>query len=315
MPRQFDDLLLGSIELFCQAAEHGSFTKAAAHLGLTPAAVSRSVARIEQRLGVRLFTRTTRQIRLTEAGTAYFLQCRQALSQLLDAERELAGHQVELSGVVRVSVPTTYGHFRVLPLLPTFRKLYPKVRIDVHVGNRNIDFAEEGFDLAVRVRAPADSNLIARRLENAPLAVVAAPDYLQQAGTPLSIDDLARHECIQFCLPSTGRPVPWQLMLDGVEQAVETAGSYCCYEDVLAGVSLARAGAGVFQTLRFVVERELSEGSLVELLRPYGGCLRPVSLLYPHGKYLPLRTRAFIDFLLQSMTAMSGQRQGPTTLV
>src|SRR5246127_2715888 len=149
MQRKFDDLLLGSIELFCQAAELGSFTLAANAASVTPAAVSRSVARLEERLGVRLFVRTTRQIRLTDAGRRYFEQCREALSQLADAEREVTGEQTTPAGVLRISMPTPYGHYRVLPLLPAFRERYPQVQVETHLSNRNIDFSDEGFDLAI----------------------------------------------------------------------------------------------------------------------------------------------------------------------
>ncbi|MFZ3206673.1 MAG: LysR family transcriptional regulator, partial [Pseudomonas sp.] len=152
MRRQFDDVLLGSIELFCLAAEIGSFTGAALAAGVTPAAVSRSVSRLEARLGVRLFVRTTRSIRLTEGGLAYHRQCRGALNQMLEAERELMGQQQAPSGTLRISIPTTYGHHRILPLLPEFRRHYPQVRVDIHLGNRNIDFVDEGYDLAIRVR-------------------------------------------------------------------------------------------------------------------------------------------------------------------
>lgn len=155
MKRNFDDLLLGSIELFCLAAELSSFTAAAAAASVTPAAVSRSVSRLEERLGVRLFVRTTRQIRLTDGGRLYFEQCRQALSQLVDAERLVTGGQAAPAGLLRISMPTPYAHYRVLPMLPQFRKLYPDVQVDVHLSNRNIDFADEGYDLAIRGRAPS----------------------------------------------------------------------------------------------------------------------------------------------------------------
>lgn len=145
MKRQFDDILLGSIELFCLAAECGSFTLAAQEAGITPAAVSRSVSRLEERLGVRLFTRTTRNINLTEAGKNYFQQCYQALLQLREAERDVMGKQNDPSGTLRISLPTTYGHYRILPLLPQFRAQYPKVKVDIHLSNRNVDFVSEGW--------------------------------------------------------------------------------------------------------------------------------------------------------------------------
>lgn len=300
MRRHFADVLVGSIELFCAAAEHGSFTAAANAVGVTPAAVSRSVSRLESRLGARLFVRTTRQVSLTVDGRRYFEQCRQALTQLLDAERALTGLQSMPSGVLRISVPTTYGHHRILPLLPQFRARYPEVRVDAHVSNRNIDFVDEGYDLAIRAREPADSSFIARKLEDAELVVVAAPGYLERGGTPDSIASLERHDCINFVLPSTGRPIPWLFRDKGKLIEVAASGSYCLYEDVLAGVTLARSGAGLFQAYRFTIEEDLRNKTLVEVLSAHGGCSRPFSVLYPHSRHLSLKVRSFVDFLLEA---------------
>jgi DNA-binding transcriptional LysR family regulator len=301
MRRQFDDVLLGSIELFCLAGELGSFTAAAAAAGVTPAAVSRSVARLEERMGVRLFVRTTRQIRLTDVGRAYFEECRQALAQLIEAERMATGQQLTPVGTLRISVPTTYAHYRLLPLLPAFREQHPEVQLEVHVSNRNVDFSDEGYDLAIRVRAPADSTLIARHLEDAELVVVASPDYLARRGTPAVLDDLNRHECIQFDLPSSGRRIPWLFRDQGKDMEIAGDGGYVLSEDVLGGVTLARHGAGLFQTYRFIVEDDLRDGRLVAVLPAFGGRSRPFSLLYPHGRHLPLRVRSFIDFLVQQV--------------
>lgn len=298
MQRQFGDILLGSIELFCLAAETGGFTSAALAAGVTPAAVSRSISRLEKRLGLRLFVRTTRSVRLTDAGRTYFAQCQQALAQLADAEREVMGQQALPSGTLRISVPTTYGHHRILPLLPGFRERFPDIRLHVHLSNRNIDFVEEGYDMAVRVRAQPDSTLIARHLEDADLVVVATRKYLKKAGTPRTLDDLAAHECIQFELPSSGRRISWLFKENGKDREVFADSAYSCSDDVLGGVTLAKSDAGLFQTYRFVVEKELADGSLVEVLKPFAGRSRPYTLLYPDGRHVPLRMRVFIDFLM-----------------
>ena len=200
MDRQFDNLRLGSIELFCLTAQHQGFTAAAKATGLTAAAVSRSVARLEERLGVRLLMRTTRRVRLTEVGQRYYDQCRQALAQLSEAEREASGQQLKPAGLVRMSLPTSYGHHRVLPLLPAFSKKYPDIEIELQLSNRNVDFTEEGFDLAIRGRTPPDSSLVARKLEDAALVVVAAPAYLKRHGKPASPDQLGQHAGNLRCL-------------------------------------------------------------------------------------------------------------------
>lgn len=297
MTRHFDDVQLGSIELFCLAAETGSFTAAANLAGVTPAAVSRSVARLEERLGVRLFVRTTRQMRLTDSGRLYYQQCRQALTQLVDAEREVTGQQSQPSGLLRISVPTPYAHYRLLPKLPAFRRLFPDVQIDVHISNRNIDFADDGFDLAIRGKAPTDSGLIARTLEEAELVVVATPEYLREAGTPTSLEALAQHDCIQYQLPSSGRNLPWAFQRDGHWVELETSGNCACLDDYLGAVTLVKHGAGLMQTYRFTVQQALERGELCEVLSAFGGARRPFILLYPHARHVPQRVRAFIDFI------------------
>lgn len=301
MKRDFDNPRLGSIELFCLTAQHQGFTAAAKATGLTAAAVSRSVARLEERLGVRLLMRTTRQVRLTEVGKRYFDQCRQALTQLSEAEREASGQQLKPTGLVRMSLPTSYGHHRVLPLLPAFSNLYPGIEIELQLSNRNVDFAEESFDLAIRGRAPPDSSLVARKLEDAALLVVAAPSYLARHRAPSVPPDLATHECIQFVLPSSGQIVPWLLQQDGQVVDWPTQGRLRCADDILGQVTLARAGAGLVQTYRFLVEADLRSGQLVEVLQAYSGASRPFSLLYPGNRHMPLRVRVLIDYLVAKL--------------
>jgi DNA-binding transcriptional LysR family regulator len=301
MARHFEDLMLGSIELFCLTAEHQSFSAAAASAGLTPAAVSRSVARLEARLGVQLFVRTTRRVRLTDGGRNYFEQCQRALGQLVEAEREVTGEQRLPSGTVRISLPTSYGHFRILPLLPAFREQYPGVALEVQLSNRNIDFTAEGFDLAVRGRLPPDSGMVARKLEDADLVVVAAPQYLARHGTPTTLDDLPQHDCIQFLLPSSGQPVPWLLRSDGRDFDLPTQGGLRCADDILGPVTLARGGGGLLQTYRFIVQRDLEQGTLQEVLAEYAGASRPFSLLYPSNRHIPQRVRVLIDFLVEQL--------------
>ncbi len=298
MNRHFEDLKLGSIELFCKTAELQSFTAAAKATGLTPAAVSRSVSRLEERLGVRLLVRTTRQVRLTDSGLSYYERCRQAIGQLVEAEREVTGEQQVPTGLVRISLPTSYGHHRVLPVLPAFRAQHPGITLDVQLTNRNIDFASEGFDLAVRGRTLPDSGLVARKLEDAELVVVATPAYLRQHGRPTTLDALQGHECIQFLLPSTGQRMPWLLRRAGANFEHMTQGGICCSEDILGAVTLARHGAGLLQTYRFIVEDDLRQRTLEAVLPTLGGASRPFSLLHPAQRHMPLRVRVLIDFLL-----------------
>ncbi|WP_434641494.1 LysR family transcriptional regulator [Klebsiella sp. I138] len=300
MQRYFDDLQLGSIELFCLTVETGSFTAAAAAAGVTPAAVSRSVARLEKRLQTRLFIRTTRSMRPTDTGQLYYLDCRKALSQFVEAEEKISGERQMPVGTLSISAPTLYAHFRLLPRMSAFCALYPDVTVNLEVSNQNIDFAEDQFDLAIRGSELHDSGLVARRLEDTELIIVATPSYLQNHPAPTTPADLAHHECIQYILPGNGRPAPWTFMEHGREYRMETRGRLVCREDYLATLTLVKSGAGVMQVYRFSVEEELKRGELIELLPDYAGTTRPFMLIYPYTRYLPLKVRKFIDFLLNT---------------
>lgn len=302
MSRLFDSVQLGSIELFCKAAERGGFTAAAQALGLTPAAVSRSIARLEARLGVRLFVRTTRSIRLTPEGEVYQAQCRQALDQIAEAERALSGGQLAASGLLRVSVGTVYAHHRLLPLLPRFTAAHPGVALELDIANRNIDFVEDGFDVAIRLGEPADSRLIARKLEDAELGVYASPDYLKRRGEPFTLVDLTGHDLIQFVRPSSGRAMPWTFKdAEGRDTEHVFESRYRVQEDVLGCVGWAAAGGGLFQIYRFVAEEAVRAGRLVEVLKDVRGGSRPFSILYPHHRHLSGRVRAFVDFCVDTV--------------
>lgn len=289
---------LTTIALFCKSAELGSFTAAANAMGLTPAAVSRGVGRLEDRLGLKLFRRTTRSMQLTDDGRTYFEQCRTAIAQIDAAEKSLTGQQTQARGLLRISAPSTYGHYRLLPRLADFKRRYPQIELDINISNRNIDFVEEGYDVAIRLGTPPDSRLIARKLEDARLGVYAAPAYLMQHGTPTSLDDLKnrkQHTLLPFVLPSTGKLLSW-LFTDGASQVELTPTSQArVSEDPLGCVVLARSGMGLVQTYSWIADSHGSE--LIEVLQPFAGCTRPFYLLYPQNKHLAATVRALVHFL------------------
>lgn len=297
--RSFDPVQLGSIELFCKAAELGSFTAAAEYLGVTPASVSRSIGRLETRLGVRLFMRTTRSIKLTPEGDLYRQECQRALEQIAEAERAITGNQKVPSGPLRISVGSPYAHHRLLPLMPLFSETYPQIDVEISISNRVVDFVEEGYDLAIRLGIPQDSRLIAHKLEEAPLGVFGSPAYLARRGAPQTLEELANHDCIQFVLPSTGRAMPW-IFKDRVGKDVDFVfrSRHRVHDDVLGCVSWACAGGGLFQIYHFIAEAAVERGELVEVLQAAGGRSRQFSVLYPQNRHLSARVRAFVDFLL-----------------
>jgi DNA-binding transcriptional LysR family regulator len=308
MTRSFDQVQLGSIEIFIKAAEAASFVGAANELGISPPAVSRSIARLEARLGVRLFARTTRQVKLTNDGRLYFEQCRQALRQIAETEDTLAGRHASPRGQLRLSVPTTYGHYRIVPLLPAFMRAYPDIQVEMNIANRNIDFVEEGYDLAIRLGELADNRLVARTLEDAMVGVYAAPSYLSERGTPRVIGDLERHDLIQFEMPNSGRPLQWIFRDKGKDIDFAFKSRVGFSEDVLGCINYARHGGGLFQTYDFITSQDVKAGALVEVMKRYRGRSRPFSIIYPQNRHLSPRVRVFVDFVLEAVRVPSASR-------
>ena len=300
--RTFDSTQVGSIELFCKAAELGSFSAAAEALGLTPASVSRSIKRLEERLGVRLFSRTTRNVRLTSEGELYWQECRQALEQIAEAERAITGNQKVPSGLLRISVGTLYANYRLLPMLHHFTTAYPQIELELSLSNRVVDIVDEGFDVAIRIGTPQDSRLIAHKLEDATVGIFATPDYLAKQGMPQTLDDLTNHHCLQFILPTTGRSMPWILrMPDGEEMDYTFRSRFRLFDDACGCVSWGFAGGGLFQTYHFIAGPAVDRGGLVEVLQAYGGRSRQFSVTYPQNRHLSARVRAFVDFMLERL--------------
>jgi DNA-binding transcriptional LysR family regulator len=296
MARQFD--YLSDVEAFLAVVERGSFTAAAVALSTTPSVLSRAVARLETRLGNQLLRRTTRRLGLTEAGRAYFEQARVAFALLDEAQRDAQGAEGTLKGRVRISVPTTYGHYRLPPLLAAFTQRHPDVRVELNITNRNVDFVAEGFDLAIRLGHLPDSGLVARKLEDAALCLVASPDYLRRAGAPASLGDLQRHACLPFVMPSTGRIAPW-LFKDGEADIEWLATPFVAVsDDVLGVVSLARHGVGICQSYEFIVREWIQRGDLVEVLPRLRGRSRPFSVVYAPHRRQSVATRALIELLV-----------------
>jgi DNA-binding transcriptional LysR family regulator len=297
MGRQKISGSLANVEVFCRALETGSFTTAATMFGMTPQAVSRSVARLEESLGVTLFRRTTRHIEATEEGRTYYLSCQQALKILGEGERTLSLRRKTPSGVVRISVPTTYAHHRLLPSLGTFRRMAPEIQLDINVSNRNIDFVREGYELAIRMGDTSDTSLIARTLGDFSLGVFASPIYLARKSAPRDPSALVGHDCIVFTRPSTGRVLPWNF---SPSLRSWTPPSTCnVSDDALATIALACAGVGVVQTYHFLVEDLVARGELVEILTNYRGDSRRFSLLYPRDVVLSRAARTLADFIVE----------------
>ena len=213
--------------------------------------------------------------------------------------RVLAGHELAVA------------HGERLPVRRSFEQgtefAQPRLESEGHDGGeahrlfRNIDFVEEGFDLAIRLGLPQDSRLVARQLEDASLGVFAAPSYLERKGRPKTIADLKRHDCIQFVLPSTGRPMPWLFREGGEDTERSFAGQVRIHDDVLGCINYARAGGGLFQIYHFIAHNAVRAKELVEVLKSCAGRSRPFSILYRQNRHLSARVRAIVDFLLSEL--------------
>jgi DNA-binding transcriptional LysR family regulator len=284
---------LSGISVFAAVADAQSFTQAAKRLGMSKSSVSKSVTRLEERLGARLINRTTRRLSLTEVGHDFHQRCSRIVEEAEAAEQAINRLQESPRGTLRVNAPLSFGLRHLGPALPEFMVMYPELKLDIDFLDRRVDLIEEGYDVAVRSGALDDSSLIARRLAPNRLVAVAAPAYLERHGTPAQPKALASHNCLTYAyLPSPGA---WQFQLDGQPFAVSVSGSLQTNNgDVILDAVL--AGLGIAMAPTFICGAELAAGNLHRILadfepEPYG-----IHAIYPHSRHLPLKVRVFIDF-------------------
>jgi DNA-binding transcriptional LysR family regulator len=288
---------LAEMAVFAKTVTTSSLSAAARELGVSTAAVSRKLASLEARLGVRLLNRTTRRIALTDEGARYYEACVRILAEIEEAEAQAAARRVEPQGILKVALPATFGHKHIAPLIPEFSKRYPGIHLALSLSDRAINVIDEGFDLAIRIAELQDSSLAARKLAPNPRVVCASPAYLIRHGTPALPADLARHQCLTI----TEFQMTWDYKdPQGKSGSVRVSGSYACDSwEVLR--EWAVAGLGIALKSLWDVRRELEDGSLVRLLPEYTfGSDVGIYAVYPHRRFLPAKTRVFIDFLAES---------------
>lgn len=287
---------LNGIAFFVQAAQTRSFSEAGRSLGVSSSAVGKSVSRLEQRLGVRLFHRSTRSITLTAEGALFLERCRRILCELEAAELELCETQLAPKGRLRVSLPLV--GMLVMPALTAFMHRYPAIALDVDFSDRLVDVIEEGFDVVMRTGEPADSRLMSRPLGSYRLQLVAAPDYLASHGTPEVPADLAHHACLQHKFPTTGKFEPWPLKCaEGATQWTLPASMVCNTSAALLDVAV--AGLGITCLPDFMVRQAIARGDLVSVLDAHVEHQGTFRLLWPSSKQLAPKLRVFIDFMIE----------------
>ncbi|RYG12375.1 MAG: LysR family transcriptional regulator [Burkholderiales bacterium] len=286
---------IDDLQVLLRTASDGSLSAAARSLGITPAAASATLKRLEEQLGTRLFERSTRAMRLTPAGQVLLDYAQRAFDLLAEGESQLDAERAALVGTVRLSAPSDLTRTVLMPMLDEFLRLHPGVQLALNVGDRVLDVLRDEVDVAIRYGKLADSRLIARTLTVARPVLSASPDYLDRRGTPLSPADLADHNCL--CFVRNGQPFnTWRFMRDGQWTSVRVSG-----DRVVDDASLARewavAGAGIILKTEIEQLRALEDGTLVPLLTEWEADPYPLHALLPSGRFVPTRTRALVDFL------------------
>jgi DNA-binding transcriptional LysR family regulator len=285
---------LAGIPAFEGVVAAGSFAGAARALGLSVAAVSKQVRALEDRLGVRLLHRTTRQVRLTDAGQRFHERCQRILADLDDAEREVAAGQAMPRGRIRVSAPMSFGQRHLGPVVSGFLARHPDVELDLVLEDRFVDLLAEGFDVAVRIAELRDSSLVARRLCASRRVLCAAPAYLAAHGTPATPADLAAHRCIGYAYMTSG--CDWPFRTHDGRRVVRVHGPVMSNNgDVLRILALDGCGIALLPT--FLVADDLDAGHLHEVLPGQLGGEPAVWILQPTRRHVPLAVRTFVDFL------------------
>lgn len=282
------------MDAFVEVVRLGSFSAAARSLDLSTAFISRAVSALEQRLGTQLLHRTTRKLRLTDAGRLYYEHARHLLEGFDAADQAIVDFQDGLRGNLRISLATTYGERYVAPLVNEFLAAHPQLGVDMDFSNRTVDLIEEGYDLTVRTGLLPDSNLVARRLGERRLFVVGSPDYLAAHPAPATPDDLASHTLL------LGSASHWILAEHGQPRQRPVRGRYRASSGQ-ALLDAVHRGLGLAQLPDFYVEQALVEGSLVSVLDAWRYEHGAVWLVYPQSRHLSPKVRQLADFLVERL--------------
>lgn len=285
---------LAALNAFMQSAEARSFVAAGRHLGVSASAVGKAVARLEERLGVRLFHRSTRSMTLTAEGSLLLERCRRIFGEVEAAEQELSQATTVPRGTLRVSLPVAEALF--LPVIASFMRAYPEIRMELDFSDRLVDVIEEGFDAVVRTGNVEDSRLMSRKLGAFRHRLVASPDYLARYGIPATPEDLSSHACLHHRHPTTGKPEPWPLVWEGADLDIELPIAAVA-STIEARIYLAEQGFGIACLPPYAVRRQLAAGTLVPVLEDSVRDTGTLRLLWPASR--SPRIRAFVDFLAE----------------
>jgi len=285
---------------FVEVVARGSLSAAARAEGIAPAMIGRRLDALEARLGVKLLQRTTRRLVLTDEGTAFLEDCQRILAEVGDAESAISEHSMRASGHLTVSAPAGFGRLHVAPLLPSFLAEHRDVTINLNLSDRVIDLVAEGVDVAIRIASLDDSNLVGVKLADNRRVVVASPAYLKRHGRPRQLADLARHNCLP--ISSEGSQRGWTFMDNGKPVTLKVGGNMVCNDGAVLH-AWALTGKGLAWRSMWEVGGQIANGELVTVLDDFAAPGNDIHAVFAQRRHLPLRIRAFVDFLRRSFAA------------
>ncbi|MET0068221.1 MAG: LysR family transcriptional regulator [Candidatus Thiodiazotropha sp.] len=286
---------LESLESFVAVVESGRFTTAAERLGIGKSVISRRVSELEEHLGALLLHRTTRQLSLTEAGRTFYPRAVQVLEDLSDAEQSVSQAQQELSGRIRLAAPLTFGLLHLAPALTAFMDLHPKVVLDADFNDSEVNLVQEGIDLALRIGELEDSSMVARPLAPIRMLSCASPGYLARHGTPQTPMDLEQHQGL--CYSNLPEPQKWRFVDTAGRQQNVRIPLHMQANNGQILLEAAAAGHGICLSPTFIAYQAILEGRLVRILEDYQSPPATAYAIYPNRRFIPLRVRAFADYL------------------
>lgn len=283
---------ISDFDIFARVARTGNMSAAGREMGLSPAVVSKRISLLEERLGARLFQRTTRQLTLTETGEGYFKRVVDILSLVEEAEDFVSRRNTKPRGSLKITAPTTFSRLHVAPYLPKFIERYPDIQLDVHMTDNYVDIIRDGFDLAIRIGELQDSSLVARKLSPDRRVICASPKYLDKAGTPKTLADLDEHNCL-----SAGAQDLWRLDGPGGQHQLRVKGNMRSNSAELIREALL-SGLGLGLRSLWEIGPELKSGALKVVLPQYQGSSKvAIYAVYPCREFMPAKVNAFIEFL------------------
>lgn len=284
---------ISAMRAFIRVVQTGSFSVVARQLNTTQATISKRVSALEENLQVKLLHRSSREQSLTEAGSEYYVRCLKIIDALDDAETVARNQVREPSGLLRITAPSGFSHILIAPLLKNFLEAYPKIKVDLILTNQNMDLLNNNIDIALRGGSLEDSTLVAKLLCRSSLQLVASPEYLKQHGVPKNLEDLAKHNCIEYAL-SRGRQ-SWYLYRNNQEHKIHISGNLVC-DSGGALLNSAQSGIGIASIPNWRVYEDLASGKLQKVLPEYELSELPIYAVYSERKHLPLKIRCFIDY-------------------